>query len=349
MTALDATSAMRLFEARGLRRSYPALAAYQTNIGVREHLILQCRHQWERTLHELVEDLDKHGRLNRGLLRRLHLEQLEVLSHICMFIEDLAYIAYLLRHRPRSLDRSAHFTGRMRRETLDELTCLSTRALRARFRFPTVTALQLRDPDARVVREVFRTSAKGLQVDLNTVGQFVGQGHFKVYNEYKHTFDILVGAGALQGRTVHSHIYVRVAPQPTETGPEKTLILDGSPGALHRYDSVFAATSNLVNALVQNSLDWMIYGDGRYLVKIPVDYGLSEDLRAAYGSIVNQYRLGWAKTHTLQLAISFTQSAARAIEERLSAGAVAEHVGSLFSKRASTKSTLDVRQGDSNL
>jgi hypothetical protein len=177
----------------------------------------------------------------------------------------------------------------------------------------------------------------------------VSQGYFDIYNEYKHTFDILLGAGALEGHTVHSHIYVRVAPQPGETRPEKTLILDASPDALHRYDSVFAATSNLLNALVQNCLDWMIYGDGRYLVKIPADYGLTEDLRAAYGSFVDQYGLGWAKTHTLQLAIRFTPSSARAIEEKLSTGAVAEHAGPLFSKRASTKASLNVQQGGSDL
>jgi len=342
LAALDATSAMQLLEARGLKSSYPALAAYQTNIGVREHLILQCRKQWEQTQQELLAHLQQDRKLNRDLLRRLHLEQLEVLSHICMFIEDLAYIAYLLKHRPRSLNRSAHFTGRKRYETLTDLVSLGSRSIRARFRLPIVTRLGLKDDDAKVVRKVLRQCIVGLQTDLRTVEQFVSLGYFDVYNEYKHTFDILLGLGALEGRVVHSHIYVRVAPKPGQRKPEKTLILDASPDALRLYDKAFAATSNLTNTLVQNTLDWMIYGDGRYLVKVPADYGVSEDLLATYGSLVDQYGLGWAKLHSLQLVVNFEPAAARAIEKKLSAGSVAEHPRSVFSRRASTKSSLRV-------
>lgn len=342
VTRLSEARAMKMLKARGLWHSYPVLAAYQSNIRTREHLILKCMKEWENTLQELVRRLKNTRRLDLELLRRLHIEQLELLAHICMFVEDLSYIAYLLNHRPRSLDRSVYFNGTMRAETLKDLASLGTRSIRARFRFPAITKLRLRDRDAAAVAEVFRKCIAGLRKDLQTIHKFAGHGHFNVYNEYKHTFDIFLGLGSLTDRTVHTHIFVRVAPRPRQHKPEKTLILDASPDAVRYYDTVFKATANVINVLVQNSLNWMIYSDGRYLVKIPADYSVPEDLLTTYGSLVKSYGLGWAKTHSLQLSIGFPPSAVPAIQRMLSDGAVAEYSGSLFSRRTSSKLSLEV-------
>jgi len=347
MSTFDAAQVMKALEARGLARSYPTLAVYQSNIAIRERLIKKCRHEWEDTLRDLLARLGGGQELDRDLLRRLHVEQLEFLAHICMFVEDFSYVAYLLKHRPRSLDRSAHFTGRMRTETLDDLMSLSARSIRTRFRFPVIAKMRLGDHDATLVADVLRRCIAGLEHDLRTVSEFVGHGYFDVYNEYKHTFDILLGLGTVEGHNVHTHIYARVAPQQKKHRPEKTLILDASPDAIRRYDAVFGATTNLMNVLVQNTLSWMVYNDGRYLVQVPISYEVPEDLLVSYGQLVEQYALGWAVRHSVQLQVGFSTSASRAIEKALRERGVAERSGSIFSRRSSTSSSLAVRRGSS--
>jgi len=344
----DPAAVMDALEARGLKHSYPSLASYQSNIMVREHVIEKGRREWEATHSELLARLKEGHEVDRTLLRRMHVEQLDLLAHICMYVEDLAYVGYLLRHRLKSLDRSVYFNGTMRSQTLSEFAALPSRSIRARFRLPVIARLGLKPGDVALVSEAFRTCIAGLAEDISTVKAFSTQGHFDIYNEYKHTFDILLGMGALEELNIHTHIYARVAARPKEKRRERTLILDASREAIRRYQAVFVATSNLMNVLVQNTLSWMIYADGRYLVQIPSSYGLSSALLKPYASLVESYDLGWAVQHSLQLEIGFAPKAARAIGKAIAESGVAKRSEPLFARRASTRYSLAVQRGTSS-
>jgi hypothetical protein len=321
---------------RGLDVTYPLLAAYQSNVGVRQHSLLKLLQEWRESFTKASSSSGIEGQL----VRRMHFEQLEILLHLCMFIEDFAYVSWGLKHRPRSLHRALRFDGGMRNQAIVELCGLGDRSLRARFRFPKYTRLCMGKNDERVVREVFDTITEGLCCDLRRVQEFLHKRYFDVCNEYKHTFDVITGMYQTDTARFSSHVYVRATRGKKGRQRQVTYILDAGPKAIDYYEEVFSSTSNLINVLISNSLDYCAYHDGRYLIKLPLDYRVAEDVKALYEALIGKYSLGWSKGHSLQLAINITGGALRRLEGSLAD----DHIGvlkrHLFSRGKATRSDL---------
>jgi hypothetical protein len=190
------------------------------------------------------------------------------------------------------------------------------------------------------VRRVLALVAVGLRNDVGTVQAFVRKRYFDVYNEYKHTFDVFTGMCRDDLGVVSSHIYVRVTNKRKGRKKQITYILDGSSHAVDYYESVFSATSNLINVLISNSLDFFIYHDGRYLIKVPKDYGMSDELKREYAEVIERYSLGWSKGHSLKLSLTFRGGALRRLTRPLAEDHIAAYERPLISRRKGTYSHL---------
>jgi hypothetical protein len=322
---------------RRLDVTYPLLVAYQSNIQIREHLIVKSLRDWRSTDREIAEGTV----VAQTLVRRMHAEQLEILLHVCMLIEDFAYIAWALKHHSRSLHHALYFDGAKRRSTLEELSAPGVRTLQSWFRFPKYTHLALSTRDEATVRKVRTAVLAGLRRDLDTVWAFQRNGYFDVYNEYKHTFDVITGMREESAGVVSTHIYVRVAKRTGGRGRKQiTWILDGSRGAIDYYERVFSAASNLINVLIANTRDYCIYYDGRYLTKVPSDYGVSDELMRAYREVIERNALGWSKGHSLSLSLTLQGAALRRVAGRLAEDHIAVLHRPLLSRGKGRRSEL---------
>lgn len=339
MGPISASQVMHDLEDRGFVRSYGLLTSYQSNIQIREHVILEARKKWDQTLDKIVRSQI----IEPDLIRRLHVEQLECLMHICMYIEDLAYLIYLLRHHPRSMDRPIYFGGSERAQIIKALSETSRRTLSARFRMPKYSKLRLPNSDLLIVKDVFNRYLVGLQHDISMIVNFSNRRYFAVYNEYKHTFDILTGMYSVKDHTLDTHIYVRVTKRKKGKEQEHAFILEASPEAVNYYYKVFDSTSNLINCLTQNTLNYMVYADGRYLIRTPREYSLPQDLLTEYEALIDRHGLHYSKAHSLKLGISLQSKALASTQKQLKEGFIAVLPKPLFSRQfTTTRSSLKV-------
>jgi len=292
--AITSAEARKSLESRGFMTSYVILGSYQTNVKVREHAILLDGKKVEGTWQEIREAQVP----PQDLVRRLHFEQLELLTHICMFVEDFAYLAYALKHHPRSLHWPIFFSGRTRVDVLRRLPTLHGNSLRARFRLPRIPVLGLGNETEKLVRDVFAQYQVGVRRDLALLAEFDVRGFFRIYNEYKHTFDVFTGTMGDATNLADSVIVVRTTRRRRRGRPvEETILLDASENVVAYYHSVFSAVSNLINCLLSNTLDYMLYADGRYLIELPTDYGIPQEQIEAYSSLPDTLGLHWSNSH----------------------------------------------------
>lgn len=328
---------------RGFLWSYGLLAGYQVNLRAREHMTLKAEQDWRSTARKLVETPE-----DPWLLRRLHLEQLDLLLRICMYLEDFAYLVHLLQHRPRSMHLAIHFSGQTRASAIGTLRHMPLPSLRALFGVPHYTKLGLPSQHLRTVKEVFGKYVAGLRQDADRVVQFHRQHYFDVYNEYKHSFDVFIGMQGQTSGSGSSHIYLRVPKEVRRKGKKRksyrqwTYILDTGPEAVSYYMRVFGSISNLAWSLVLNNLDHMLYADGRYLIKIPKAYGVSGDLLREYEELIPAHGLCWSKSHQLNLNLHFAGREADRLQADLQESFVAVLRRPLLSSR-SGKITTDLK------
>ena len=311
---IDEKQARKNLEDRGFLVSYGIVGSYQENVRIREHSILSKGQAALRTNQEMATS----AAVSPSLKRRFHFELLDLLTNVCMFVEDFACMAYALDHHPRSLHWPIYFTGSTRVQQLKELSEAHGKTLRARLRMPRVSKLGLPADETVVVRRVISRYIEGVRNDLTTLWEFSERGFFGIYNEYKHSFDILTGDLGQGTGLDNECILIRSTKRRKSGKPrEETLLLEASADTLCYLNSIFCAVSNLLNCLIWNSLDFMLYADGKYLVKLPRDYPIPDFDMEIYHSLPDKRGLHWSNAHSSLPSIKFIGDAQESALEQL--------------------------------
>lgn len=153
----------------------------------------------------------------------IHVEQLDLIAHIFMFLEDfLSYSRVLRKSSPMNISKLADYITYVGQADIDNearyLYTLKMSDVWTEFRFPDVKQLRKKDgksltgKECLLLNHVLRNVCKEIKNRLKVILEF-RENYRQVYNKYKHGLSIIVGSYQVQqttiGRNIMSHIYIR--------------------------------------------------------------------------------------------------------------------------------------------
>ena len=250
-----------------------------------------------RILFDRIEDIRK-GRVLADLtpdrkVAMQHLLQIEIISKICMMIEDLGLFSVSMRTGIKDLcniffdegSNSSNKVGQFYRD-LDEFN--DEDFLRV-LSFPTADSLRLSASDYEVVNEVLESVQQEARRVYNEIAKFRKQ-HWTLYNKYKHGFAIIPYVQKTAGNIdfladVESAVLVlHDKRSPWKEGiaiPYSARILEG-------YRILIIGIQTLLKNILENQLNVL---ENPNLINLPMpSEGLTADKRSRYAAVTKRFQ-----------------------------------------------------------
>jgi hypothetical protein len=249
-----------------------------------------------RVLFDRIEDIRK-GRVLADLTpdRKMaiqHLLQIEIISKICMMIEDLGLFSVSMRTGIKELcniflDEATSsnkvgqfYTGLDELNSEDFLKVLS---------FPTADSLRLSASDYEVVNKVLQNVQQEARRVYNEIAKFRKQ-HWTLYNKYKHGFAIIPYVQKTASNIdfladVESAVFVlhdkRSPLKEVITIPYSARILEG-------YRILIIGIQILLKSILENQLNVL---ENPNLINLPMpSEGLTADERSRYAAVTKRFQ-----------------------------------------------------------